>query len=349
MTLNLLSDVLDATICPASKSRTPDDFFAIGCAMIGSWVHGKDPATQADYQRQGQGIAVLRDFIKPSRPGDGVKDEYKVFGTSRTVVNDLFVPGYRMDVDGFMHIYFPVPVWTPLSSSFLSRDWRFVALAWIAVIDSGLAPAKMVFVAADAAGRRVMSVVEPEVLDAFKTMLKAKPRDIELPGPACVRCVKAEVCDTLQRVLDPHMEGAAERLPKDKTAVAQALFFQRMELETRIEVLEEQKKKTDQLLSKLCVDGVLRIGGESIQIPSRKSNHWDYSKVRHILEPAGLWSDSFGSVKGMALQASMAQFPADVRKRLEDAVVVTTNEPSISEAIRHGRVVNKAPLLRGLA
>ena len=98
----------------------------------------------------------------------------------------------------------------------------------------------------------------------------------------------------------------------------------------------------------MCVDGYLRVGGEAIQIPARKGSQWDYSKVRRVLESAGLWSDSFGAVKASALMAAMAEFPAEIKKQLEDAVVVTTHEPSISEAARHGRIV-KTPLLRGLA
>jgi hypothetical protein len=348
MNMSLLSDALDAMVCPSSKSRTPDDFFAIGCAMTGSGMPGKDATTQADYHRQAKGVAALRDFVRPSRPGDGVKDEYKVFGSKLTVINDLFVPGYKMDVDGFMHIYFPVPIWTPLSSTFIARDWRFVALAWVAVIDSGAAPTKMIFAACDAAGRRIMSMVEPDVLDAFKTLLKTKRKDIEIPGVACNRCVRAEVCDGLQRILDPVMDGAAEPLPKDRAAVAQALFYQRMELETRIEVLEAKKKRNDQLLNKMCADGLLRIAGESIQIPVRKGHQWDYSRVRRVLEAAGLWQDTFASIKVAALQASMEEFPAEIRKQLESALVVTVLEPSISEAARHGRAV-KTPLLRGLA
>ena len=106
MKLTLLSDVLDATMCPSSESRSADDFFAIGCTLVGSRVPQKDAAAQSDLMRQAQGIAVLRDFVKPSRPGDGVKDEYKVAGTDQIIVNDLYVPGYRLDLDGFMHIYF---------------------------------------------------------------------------------------------------------------------------------------------------------------------------------------------------------------------------------------------------
>lgn len=348
MRLSLLSDVLDTLACPASQSRTPDDFFAIGCAMVGSSFPGADASTQADYMRQAKGIAVLRDFVRPQRPGDGVKDEYKVFGTDKTVVNDLFVPGYRMDLDGFMHIYFPVSNWASLSSTFIGKDWRMVALAWVAVIDSGLAPTKMIFHAVDSAGRHIMAMVEPDVLDAFKTVLKTQRKSAELPGPVCVRCTKADVCETLQRVIDPFMDGVAQPMPKDKSAVAQAVFFQRMELETRIEVLEEKKKKADQILNKLCVDGFLRIGGESIEIPKRKGHQWDYSRVRRVLEPAGLWQDRFASIRVTALQAELEQFPPEIRKQLEDAVVVTTSEPSISEAARHGRVV-KTVILRGIS
>jgi hypothetical protein len=206
----------------------------------------------------------------------------------------------------------------------------------------------MIFVAADAAGRRVMAMVEPDVLDAFKTMLKTDRKGIELPGPVCVRCNKADVCDGLQRVIDPYMDGVAQPLPKDRSAVSQAMFFHRMELENRIEVLEDKKKKADQILQKLCVDGTLRIGSETIQIPKRVGHQWDYSRVRRVLEPAGLWQDKFASVKVGALQAAMDEFPDDIKKKLEEAVVITTAEPSISEAARHGRIV-KTTLLRGLA
>jgi hypothetical protein len=347
MKLTLLSDVLDATVCPAGEAKIVDEFFSVGCALVGSRVPQKDAAAQSDLTRQAHAISMLRDFVKPHRPGDGVKDEYRVAGSDRTIVNDLFVPGHRLDEDGFMHIYFPVPTWTPLSSSFIARDWRFVALAWIAVIDSGTAPTKMVFVAADAGGRRVMAMVEPDVLDAFKAMVKMSRKSVELPGPVCHRCVKAEFCEGLQKILDPYLDGVAEPLPKDKTAVAQALFFQRMELETRIEVLEDKRKKADQILVKMCVDDMLRISNESIQLPRRKGHQWDYSRVRRILEPAGLWLDTFATIKVGALQAAMEDFPADVKNKLKDAMVETTTEPSISEAARHGRTV-KTTLLRGI-
>lgn len=347
MKLMLLSDVLDATVCPASEARVVDEFFSVGCAMVGSRVPQKDAAAQSDLTRQAHALSLMRDFVKPHRPGDGVKDEYKVVGTDRTVVNDLFVPGHRLDEDGFMHIYFPVPTLTPLSSSFIARDWRFVALAWITVIDSGAAPTKMVFVAVDASGRRVMTMVEPDALDAFKVMVKMGRKSMELPGSVCRRCVKAEVCEGLQKILDPHLDGVAEPLPKDKSTVAQALFFQRMELETRIEVLEDKRKKTDQLLVKMCVDDTLRIATETIQLPRRKGHQWDYSRVRRILEPAGLWLDTFATIKVASLQTAMEEFPDDIKKKLKEAVVETTTEPSISEAARHGRTV-KTTLLRGI-
>ena len=345
--LALLSDILDASSCPASKSRFPDEIFAIGCAMVGARLQARDASEQADVERQARALLTVRDFRRPRRPDEGVKDEYKVHGTEFSVINDLYVPGSYVDPDGFMHIHFPVSVRTPLSSSFMARDWRFVALAWIAVVDSGETPTKLIFTAFDAAGRRVLAMVEPDILDAFKAMLKTKRKDVEVPGPVCHRCNRAEVCDTLATVLDPHLEGVAEPLPKDRGAVTEALFFQRMELESRIEILEGRKQKTDVLLNKMCVEGVLKVGNESIQIPRRKGHQWDYAKAFRVLQPVGLWRDSFASIKVANLQAAMEEFPPEIKKQLEDARVETTTEPSISEAAKHGRTV-KTTLLRGV-
>lgn len=349
MKVTLLSDLLDTIVCPASDIQSVDNFFSVGCAIVGTPQPQKDAAAQADVQRQAYGVSMLKDFRRPILPGSGHKDQYKIFDTDTTLINDLYVPGHWIDEDAFFHVHFPVSIATPLSSTFLGKDWRFVALAWIAVIDSKEVPSKMVFTAFDSTGRKVMAMVEPDVLDAFKAVAKVVKKNlaVEVPGPTCIRCSRSEVCKRLQAVLDPVMEGAEEPMPKDKTAVAAALFYQRMELETRIEVLEDKKRKTDQLLSKLCVDGVLKIGGEAILLPRRKSAQWDFGRALRVLQAQGLWHDSYGSIKVGALQAAMEDMPSDVRKKLEPAKVETITEPSISEAAKHART-NPTQVLRGV-
>lgn len=347
MKVKLLSDLVDGFLCGASEGRVPDEFFSVGCYLVGTPPPMKDAAALADLHRQAYGLTMIKDFYRPHLPGAMGKDEYKVAGTEIMLVNDLFVPGNRLDEDGFMHIHFAVPVSMPLSSTLMAKDWRFLALAWIAVIDSKTAPTKMIFTAIDATGRRVMTLVEPELLDAFKSMIQSRQRNKEVPGPVCVRCKKADKCETLQELLDPVLEGAATSLPKDRNAVSSTLFYSRMELETRMEVLEEKKRKTDQALTKLCVDGMLNIGGESVQLPRRKGHQWDYSRAYHILMGAGLWRDAFGSIKVAAIQAALNEFPAEIRKKLEAAMVETISEPSISEAAKHGRSI-PTQILRGI-
>ncbi len=118
--MKLLSDMIDSLLCPGGRSSDLDGMLALGCRMVGV-DHGMLPPEDfADIERQAVVLIGSPGLLKPKEPSS----------PNPKVVNDLYNPGAELDRDGYLQIHFPVPYQTPLSSSFLGNDWRFIGFAW---------------------------------------------------------------------------------------------------------------------------------------------------------------------------------------------------------------------------
>jgi hypothetical protein len=341
----LLSELLTALQCPAAKLERPDEIFDLGCLMIGMTTPAKNAEVEADNHRQVETIFSRREFLRPHL---GISWRH-----SKGITNDLYVPGSLMGDDGVLHIHFPVPVSTPLSSSVLDQDWRFIGLVdWVPELSLNKEPTKIILTAFDASGRRVAAVMDLKTLEAYRRIEIENLGKQARPGIYCKHCGLNASCQALENALeivDFLGKKTATRNMSRETRTQQ-LFYQRMHLQTMMENLEARKKSIDKELVALSVDGYLKFGPqESFVLPAREVKHWDINKVMAILKRNELWDNSFAAVDAKRLGDAMESFPIDVRKQLEEAYVSETREPSIAEAANHARIEPKATLFKGLA
>lgn len=340
--MKLLSDMIDSLLCPGGRSSDLDGMLALGCRMVGV-DHGMLPPEDfADIERQAVVLIGSPGLLKPKEPSS----------PNPKVVNDLYNPGAELDHDGYLQIHFPVPYQTPLSSSFLGNDWRFIGLAWAIWKNfKHEKPKKVVFSAFDSSGRRVIAEAEDSAISMFPQIVEAsgKVKKFRSPGALCRRCSRAGLCEALKSFLfvtDP--PGTEFR--EQREARTARLFYERMDLQTRIEALEARKSQLDKEIGRLSSDGILKLGGDlSVMIPRHRRTSYDFAKVRTALEAEGLWNDSFASILSTKIQSAMDGFPQEVQERIRSAKSEFLGEPSISEAVAHARQSPKPTIFGGVS
>jgi hypothetical protein len=325
--MKMLSEIVARAYCPAAVPAGPDRFFAVGCQSVGSaWL----PSDAGDVAKIAAQVRALeRTGHLPWEP-DAEMDG---------VFNDLFSP-FRDESDGQLTVWIPVPIEESLSSSFLSRDWRVFALAWWAVKRANIDPEKPVVLAAFDATNRVVSttVLAADLYAGMDTAIKMRGGVMQTPGAACATCAKAEICKGLESFISDIGAMSKPGSKPDPELLGLRLFNERAAVSMRIEHLEGRRTTIETEMSKLVKDGKYKMGAdELLEIPTRTTTVWDFAKVRQTLMAQGLWDDSFGNIRGTELMKALDKFPPAVQAELAKAKTEKTNQPSISEAVRHGR------------
>ncbi len=343
----LLSDALSYLQCPSARPNRLDPAWELGCRMTGGWEPAEDAAEEADLRRQATAIAAMKGFLKPYAPGP----EYQ----NPNLINDLFIAGWTMDQDGIVHVHFPVPTWLPLSSTLLGVDWRFIGLADVAL--AGMQTPRSspwqqaVLTCWDATGRKVQAMVPRERIQAFSP---GHPSHAARPCSLCARCEHNGSCPALRAYLEgtglnaPYQPGPGA----DKDEVTNTrLFFERVDVTGRMDGLEATRKNLDREIMKRTSNDELRMAGEPLRLPRRKSYTYDVGRVWDILAEAGLWPGAYFTVKNTLLQEKLPTMPPDVKTKLEAARTETTTEMSIGEAIAHAKAAGVKPTfsMRGTA
>lgn len=334
----MLSEVVARAYCPAAVPASPDRFFSVGCRIVGShWL----PADAADAARiSSQAEAVSRTGRGPWEPDQEIDG----------VFNDLFSP-FRDESDGRVAVWIPVPIEEPLSSTLMSGDWRVFAMVWWAARRLGLDPSRRVVVTAfDAAGRVVSTdMLAEDVYSAMELAVGMAPGAHESAGASCSSCSRAATCRGLEAFLSDYGRPSPPGSRENDDVRAQRLLSERSLVSLKLEHLERRKDIVEAELGKLVRDGYISVGGERLEVPARTTSSWDFAVVHRSLMARGLWDDSFGSVRASALQKAMEKFPEDLVKSLGKARTEKTSQPSIAEAVRHGRFATRAPVLGGVA
>jgi len=331
----MLSDIVSRAYCRGMKAKGPDRFFAIGCQMVGSTWFPRDPTDAAQVAAQARSMEKSKHA--PWEPDTEIE----------AVFNDLFSP-FREVQDGKLFVWIPVPTEESLSSTLMVRDWRIVALVWWAVMRHNY-EGEIIAVAFDASGRQVLCDFKSEDIEAaFELAIAFPVMDYNTAGPACSVCAKAGGCPEFATFLMDH--GHTTKPDIDPAIWAFRLFNERVELLMRIEFLEKRKTELDSELGKMVKQGKLHLGdGDDLMVPVRKIVSWDFGEVRRILMGQDLWSDTFGRVRSTELQTAMENFPKPVVDSLLKVKSERLNQPSISEAARHGRFATGPTFIGGIA
>jgi hypothetical protein len=336
--LKLLSELISRTYCAAAVPAGPDRFFAVGCQSVKApWL----PVDAGDVARiDAQVRSLERSGHLPWEPDQELDG----------VFNDLFSP-FREDQDGKLTVWLPVPIEEPLTSSLLVRDWRAFALAWWATRRLDAKPDKrVVIVAFDASGRTISAEVQAADLYAgMDFAINKKGGVMQTPGASCMTCALAPTCKGLDLFISDLGSTQKPGQTQDEELRGLRLFNERAAVSMKIDHLEGRKDTIDAEISKQVKDGKYKMGPDQIlELPARTTAVWDFAMVRRTLMAHGLWDDAFGSIRAAEIQKALDKFPVEVQEALKKARTERTNQPSISEAMRHGRYSTRPATFGGV-
>jgi hypothetical protein len=195
----------------------------------------------------------------------------------------------------------------------------------------------------DASGRTVGANIRIEELySAMDGAIDLEPHPYQTPGAACSSCSKAAGCEGLARFVDNLGPMSSPQKGESDGIRSLRLYNERAAVGMKLERLEALKASIDEELGKAIKDGKIKLGpDELLEVPSRTTVAWDFATVRGVLMSHGIWDDSFGSIRSGELQKSLEIFPEAVRKDLLKARTEKISQPSLSEAIRHGRYATR--------
>jgi hypothetical protein len=338
-----LSTLLDHLVCPSIRPAEGDSFFAVGLAMVDlmdAKLGGQDPEISAQLRTQIRAIAGNADFILPTEGG-----------TIGDVANDLYTPGHKLDGDGFLAVHIPVWIWQPICSSLVSNDWRFIGLVWSVLkrFDAGKVKGVNVFVW-DQAGNRMAVPFDVNAIGVFEEQAIAAKESAGVIFRArggCIRCMLSNTCQAQQNLSVVLLPETRMREGQDQET--QRLFGERVNLVSRLEVLDAHKKAIDKRLLALSKDGALYFPGFALKLPRRTRRTWDFGKAFAFLNKIGKWDVRMGKITGAAIAPVLDSLPRAMAESFtRDASTEEVLEPSISEALSHGTLAEKPSYFKGL-